>query len=126
MILGIDYGSKHIGLALADEESGVVWPFKTIETKKKNPLQEIKNICAKRNISLLVVGYPLEIEGIAGEAVRIVEAFIEKLKKILPDKKIIREDERFTSEIAKNWTNDANKLHQFAAKLIVESWLEKM
>ncbi|HEX9664772.1 MAG TPA: Holliday junction resolvase RuvX, partial [Patescibacteria group bacterium] len=55
-ILGIDYGSKRVGLALGDPEKKMAFPFEVIENKnRKYLLEKIKDVCLRENIKEVVV-----------------------------------------------------------------------
>jgi len=95
-LLGIDWGEKRIGLAYADE-LGVALPLPAALAKtKKERLRHIEAVIARRRVTALVVGYPLNMDGSVGFKAKEVDAFIEELEKRfrLP---VHRIDERLSS-----------------------------
>lgn len=60
-ILGLDLGTKRIGIAITDESQTVVFPRETLEYRKFTQAVEIlREMCIKENIGLIVVGLPLD------------------------------------------------------------------
>ena len=129
--LGIDYGTKRIGLAWADEllislPAGAI-PGVECEGFWEALSEEIK----QRSISELVVGYPVHMDGKVGKRAEEVDRFIDELEKHfqLP---VHRVDERLTSEAArqtvggKTTTKGADKtgrIDSTAACLILRDFL---
>ena len=99
-ILGIDYGLKRVGLALADTLF-VASPFLTLKNDK-NIFNELKNICEKENIELIVVGLPKTLRGGESEQTKLTNEFANKLKKFT-NLSIEMQDERFTTKIFEDY-----------------------
>ena len=57
-LLGIDYGEKHIGLALGETEVGMAAPWKTVENR-----DEIIGTVSEEEVGMIVVGLPLTLKG---------------------------------------------------------------
>ena len=83
-IMGLDYGSKTIGVAISDELGFTAQPFETIERSGENKLRRslarISEIVKEKNIRKIVVGLPVNMSGENGERVALTLAFVEKLK----------------------------------------------
>ena len=97
--LGIDYGTKRIGLALADE-LGIALPLGTIPgVDFPGWIEEMKQVVNERKVEELVVGYPIHMDGVVGKRAKEVDTFISELmeKISLP---VHRVDERLTSVAA--------------------------
>ena len=78
--LGVDYGTKRIGLALADE-LGIALPMGTIPgVDFSDWLEEMKRVLNERKVDELVIGYPIHMDGAVGDA-KEVELFISELAK---------------------------------------------
>lgn len=98
-ILAIDYGRRRCGLAVTDELRLVGSPLETIETSKL--LDFIKRYLDRNKVDIIIIGEPTTLKGDPSESARYIEAFIPRLKAILPPGvEILRYDERFTSAIA--------------------------
>jgi putative Holliday junction resolvase len=96
-ILAVDYGLKRIGLAMTDLLQITAAPFETIESVslKKNALR-ISEIAKSNDVSEIVVGLPLSMNGDESEMTGIVRNFIEELK-IASDLPVFQRDERLTT-----------------------------
>jgi len=129
-ILGLDYGKKRIGLAIADEEARLATPFSVIENKGDSfVIEELGKIIVAENINKVVVGLPLSLkEGEGNELVNEVYIFVEELRKGL-GLPVETEDERYTSEqtrslFAGQKNKKANK-DTVAAMIILQSYLDR-
>src|SRR3972149_12172361 len=78
--LGIDYGSKRVGLALSDESTTLAFP-KTILPNDHNLFSAIKKICAEENIEAAVVGESLDKGGKPNPIMKEINKFREKFSK---------------------------------------------
>ena len=66
-LLGLDLGSKRIGVAICDEDLSVATPFKTIKKANLDTLiKELKLIIVENNIEGIVVGNPINMDGSLG------------------------------------------------------------
>lgn len=83
-ILGFDYGSKRLGVAVSDLLQNIATSHTIIfrESWSKD-LAAIKKIVAEKEIKALVYGLPLQMDGTEGETAAAVRAFAEKLDKEL-------------------------------------------
>lgn len=98
--LGIDYGTKRIGLAWADDLL-IILPARAIPgVECANCWEELRREVTSRAITDLVVGYPLHLDGKVGRRAEEVDRFIEQLEArfCLP---VHRVDERLTSAAAR-------------------------
>ena len=94
--LGVDYGTKRIGLAWADD-LGVALPIGAIAgVELDGCLHDLGKEIKQRNIHQIVIGYPLHMDGKVGKRAQEVDSFIRTLEKTfaLP---VHRVDERLTS-----------------------------
>ena len=119
IFLGIDYGRRRVGLALAI--NGIIspldWLIHNRQTEGKT-LKEIKRICRQENVEEIVVGMPRTC--LANE----VAAFARRLEEMVK-LKINFVDEDLTSELAEEivgW-RDKGKVDKTAAALILQRFL---
>lgn len=132
-LLGIDFGTKRIGLALTDELKIIGSPWKTI-----SPLefwQEISKIITQENVEALIVGVAYHRDGSASETTLLQRAFIERLKKSFPLLPIHEIDERYTSKLAshaihqmdlgKKKRADKSLTDKISAAIILQCYLDK-
>ena len=126
--LGVDYGAKRIGLALAGEKSRLAKAFKTI-----HQLKELDDIVPAKNVMAFVVGLPLQPDGTEGTSVAQVRLFATRLqeKYNLP---VFWQDERKTSVAAETYLKetlcmrpDRRKqiLDAESARLILDQWFKE-
>lgn len=125
-ILGIDYGEKKIGLAKSAGSLAV--PFMIFENKGNDfVLKKIKEVCESESIDAVVVGVPKSLGGgKESKQHKKVLDFIQKLSSL--DKKIISEDERLSTKMAREMSKDMkNKGDDDAtsAMLILQSYLDR-
>lgn len=99
--MGIDYGTKRIGIALSDDGGTIAFPHKIIENSKKL-FQEIFEIITQEQIQEIVVGKSLDQIGNRNGLMDDIDVFVEELQK-LSGKKVHMEDERFTSHFLKSF-----------------------
>lgn len=114
-VLGIDYGTKRIGLAAADTNVPVA-VLRDVLENDASVFQRIARHCEKEAIEKVVVGLPFTLRGEEGAMVNAARAFGEKIRQTtsLPIEFI---DERLTSKIS---TSDAG-----AAAAILQMWLDR-
>jgi putative Holliday junction resolvase len=131
-VLGIDYGSRRIGLSYGDE-LGVATPLPAlIEKDAGQRWAALSAVVRQRGVTDLVVGHPLNMDGSAGPKAREVEAFAERLRGELglPVHLI---DERLTSEEAEATIAKARRrsvrasgvVDSRAATLILQDFLDQ-
>jgi len=78
--LAIDLGGKRTGLAVGDDESGIVSPLTVVEAKRDAlRLEAIVRQIAREGAEVLVVGWPVNMDGSTGPAAKAAEAFAAKL-----------------------------------------------
>ena len=68
-LIGLDLGSKRIGVSICDEKQLIATPFKTIErSTSKDLINELQNIIKDNNIKGIIVGNPLNMDGSSGSS----------------------------------------------------------
>ncbi|GAA3509363.1 Holliday junction resolvase RuvX [Aquimarina addita] len=97
-ILAIDYGGKRCGIAITDESKIIASGLTTVDTS--DLLNWLSDYVAKEEVELFIVGEPKRLHGEASESEKLIQPFLEKLAKRLPDIPVKRMDERFTSKMA--------------------------
>jgi putative Holliday junction resolvase len=126
--LGIDYGTKRMGLAWADE-LGIALPLGAITgVKFKGCWDELRQVVKDRGVSCFVIGYPLHMDGSVGKRAMEVDQFVSRLEDEfgLPVRKV---DERLTSlaaeeALGKKVKPEDGKIDAAAASLILKDFLE--
>ncbi|OGY41848.1 MAG: hypothetical protein A2Y67_03270 [Candidatus Buchananbacteria bacterium RBG_13_39_9] len=126
-LLGIDYGEKKVGLAIADSETRIASPYKIL-ANDKDLLAKIKDVCIKEEIGKIIVGVPLTLKSASSRQTNIVLKFIDKLKKATYIE-ITEQDERLSSAYAKSLMKEMKIKHMdddVAAMIILQSYLDEM
>lgn len=97
-ILSIDYGQKRTGLAVTDPLKIIAGGLATVPTSEL--LGFILSYHAKETLERIVVGEPIQPNGQPSDNLPRVRAFVERLRKALPEVPVEYYDERFTSVLA--------------------------
>jgi putative Holliday junction resolvase len=99
-VLGIDFGSRRIGLAISDPEERIAFPAGTLESRgRKADVAAIRDFAEERGVRQVVVGLPLHMDGRAGTGAAAARAFAEALAKEL-ELPVETLDERWTTREA--------------------------
>ena len=130
--LGIDYGDSRIGLALSDPMKIIGKPFKTLDNKKNDILNELRLIVQKNEVIRFVVGYPINMKGENTPQTKKVDDFIVFLEKNF-DLPISKIDERLSSVSAINSLiiqgvktgHNKSKIDDTSAAIILQEFLDQ-
>lgn len=130
-ILGIDYGSVRIGLALTDPMRILASGAGTVDNDALAP-ETIATIAGHEGVTLIVVGMPYAPDGGKGEKAQEVDRFIERLR-LLVRVPIETWDESFTSVNAqralresgarKKLRREKHRVDEMAARLLLQEYL---
>ncbi len=130
--IGIDLGTKRVGLALSDSLNIIASPFKTLAFIDNDDLiAKLSNIIINNNVKTIILGLPLNMSGVDTEQTKKVRRFKDSLTKLnIP---ILFEDERLSSVSAKkslvmqNVKTGHNKaeIDKTAAAIILQQFLDK-
>ncbi|MDR7037203.1 putative Holliday junction resolvase [Methylobacterium sp. BE186] len=98
-LIGIDLGTKTIGLALSDLGRTIATPLETIRRVKfTQDATRLKVLCGQHSVGGLVMGLPLNMDGSAGPRVQSTRAFVRNLKPLL-DLPVLYWDERLSTAV---------------------------
>ena len=132
-LVGIDVGSKRIGIAQTDLLKTFATPVGTFPPNQV--FLEIKKIEEQSTVDAFIVGWPLTTKGELGKATDRVSSFIGELKKNFPNVQVVKVDERYTSNqamevmiqagVPKKKRQQKERVDQIAAALILERYLEQ-
>lgn len=102
-ILGIDYGSKRMGLAVSDLSLTIATSYKILYRKELvQDLIELKKIIAEKEIGAIIMGLPLQMNGAEGDIAAEVRKFAEILKENF-NFPILLWDERLSSSAVESF-----------------------
>ena len=81
-LIGLDLGSKRIGIGICDENQIVATPFKTInKTNLKDIIKQLKEIIEENNVKGIIVGNPINMDGSFGKSSQSVKDTVISLEK---------------------------------------------
>lgn len=121
--LGIDYGTKRIGLALSDEGGRMAFPLEVIENNRA-ALDLVVEICRSKKVEKIIIGESKDFRGNDNPVMMEIKKFIENLTARIRIP-IEFEAEFLTSRQAEHIQGAHAKLDASAAAIILQSYLEK-
>jgi putative Holliday junction resolvase len=99
-LMGIDFGTKKLGIAISDSTRMIASPRKILKRNNlEKDLQQLADIIKNEEIGGVVIGMPFELDGSIGRAAAQVESFADRLSKHV-DLPISLWDERFSTRAA--------------------------
>ena len=131
-LIGLDLGSKRIGVSICDEKQLIATPFKTInKTSNIELINELKIIIAENNIKGIIIGNPLNMDGSSGRSAQSVKDISNNIKKNI-DVPIFLWDERLStvgafnlsSQLDVNVTKREKKIDENAATFILQGAID--
>jgi len=130
--IGLDLGSKRIGVSICDERQSIATPFKTINKTNTNELiDQLKLIVEENNIGGIIVGNPLNMDGTLGRSAQSVNDVASNISKSI-DLPVILWDERLStvgafnlsSLLDVNVTKRVKTIDQNAAAFILQGAID--
>ena len=86
-LIGLDLGSKRIGVSICDERQSIATPFKTIAKTNTNELiTQLKEIINEYDIKGVIIGNPLNMDGSSGRSAQSVNDAVSYTHLTLPTK----------------------------------------
>jgi putative Holliday junction resolvase len=133
-VLAIDHGTKRMGIAISDELRTIAQPLEYIPAEPLAKFFErLKQIIAEKQVSLIVIGIPRNMDGTYGPAAAKVQEFVTALKETVTVP-IKLWDERLTSVQANRYLIEADvrrskrkeKVDKTAAAILLQSYLDSI
>lgn len=122
--LGVDFGTKKIGVAISDEKGKIAFPHKTIQNKSDRfVFAQIQNIANENQVQKIVIGLPISFSQEKTKISEKTEKFAKKLSQAL-DLPVDFEKEFLTTKIAKR--SSPRKVDEASAALILQSYLDRI
>jgi len=122
-ILGIDYGSKNVGVAISDDDCNLAFP-KTVVKNSKDLAENVKAICENENISAIVVGESTNSKGEPNIIMKKITPFVAELE-TKTGLAVHLEPEFMTTEQARRFQGQIKEIDASAAAIILQSYLDK-
>ncbi len=133
-LIGLDLGTKTIGIALSDPGLMIATPRRTIRrTKFSQDAAELLDLCERENVGAIVLGLPVNMNGTEGPRAQATRAFARNLQK-LTDLPITLWDERWSTAAAERVMIEADlsrakragKIDAAAAGFILQGVLDRL
>ena len=134
-IMGLDYGTKTVGVAISDEMMITAQPVETIVRERANKLrktyQRIEELISQNDVEKIVIGKPLNMNGTEGEMVQLMREFSQELSR-RTGLEIIEVDERLTTFEADRILKETGvaisgrkeHIDKMAAAIILQTYLD--
>ena len=132
-LLGIDLGSKRIGVAVSDRSGTIASPLTVITRAKTQRLdhEQIARLVREEEAEGLVVGLPLNMDGSEGSAARAARLEVERMATVVGVPVFLHDERRSTVQadqsMAQRNMNAVNRravVDKVAAAFILQSWLD--
>ena len=133
-ILALDPGTKRIGIAISDELKMIAQPLEFVPAQPFPELvARLKALVQEKQVELILVGLPRNMDGSYGPAAERVREFVTELKKVIP-LRIKTWDERLTTVQANRILIQGNvrreqrkeKVDKMAAAILLQSYLDSL
>ena len=133
-VLALDPGTKRIGVAISDELKLIAQPLEFVPAEPfAEFLARLRQLVQEKEVDLIVVGMPRNMDGTYGPAATRVREFVSELKKAIP-LRIKKWDERLTTVQANRLLLEANvrrdkrkqKVDKMAAAILLQSYLDSL
>ena len=129
--LALDYGERRIGVAISDPTGVIAQPLETIENQGGRAIERIAEIVRTREVTEIVVGLPLHMNGRPGPEVQQARAFGERVRaragvpvEYLDERWTSLEAERALDEAGVSRRSQRGRVDPIAASLLLRTWLE--
>ena len=131
-LIGLDLGSKRIGVSICDEKQSIATPLKTLnKTSADNLVNELKMIIKENSIKGIIIGYPINMDGTLGRSAQSVHDVSNNLDQKL-DIDVCLWDERLStvgafnlsSQLDINVTKREKNIDQNAAAFILQGAID--
>ncbi len=134
--MGIDFGMKHIGVALSDELLITATGFETVNWNGVDDtwaVNRIAQIVKEKNITGIILGRPLRTDGTSSHTEEAANSFGQKIEAATGIKPVLK-DERYTTVLASNFMKEVGRsakkqrpvIDQVAAEIILQDYLETL
>jgi putative Holliday junction resolvase len=133
-IVGIDYGSKRVGIAVTDPLQLIATALATVPSHEA--MNFLRKYITQEKVEAIVVGEARELNGSPTDSAPLIEDFVKGLRKAFRGMKIETRDERFTSKIAfnamissgmkKKDRRDKGIIDRISAVVILQDYLEEI
>lgn len=132
-VIAIDYGRKRTGIAVTDINRIIASPLTTLRSDETEKF--LSGYLEREDVDVIVIGYPKQMNNKPSEAVKYIDPFVRRLRKLFPHKELVLEDERLTTVMSlkaiieggvkKKERRDKSLADKISASLILRSYLDR-
>lgn len=133
--LGLDLGTRTLGLSISDITKTIATTYKTIrfeENDYDSLIEKLKEIVILENVNKMILGLPKNMNNTIGDRAKTTIEFKEKIEKSL-NIEVVLQDERLTTVEATNYMLEADisrkkrkkNIDSLAANIILQTYLDK-
>ena len=132
--MALDYGTVRTGIAVTDELQLIASGLTTVDTSKL--MDFLEDYCQRETVEKLILGLPKQMDNSPSESEKAIQAFIAIVNTKMPDMKIERLDERFTSKMAfqsmldsgmkKSKRRQKGLVDEISSTLILQAYLDRI
>jgi putative Holliday junction resolvase len=132
-VLGLDLGDVRIGVALSDPDRRVAVPIGTVHVgRPPGEIRAIADLASTHDVTLIVLGHPLSMDGSSGPRAALAEGFATTLSDAVGIP-VVLQDERLSTVEAERGLRDAGVagrdrravVDPSAAQIILQAWLDR-
>lgn len=130
----MDYGKVRTGMAVTDELQLIASGLKTVSSK--DLINILKDYLEAEEVETVVVGEPRQMDNTPSESEPLIQSFLKELNTKFPHLHVVRQDERFTSKMAKRSLLESGHkkmkrrekalIDEISATLILQAYLERI
>ncbi len=117
-IIALDFGLKRTGIAITDEKQIIASPLTTVDSPQL--MDFLKKLVLKEQIKLIVLGFPLRLDGSDSHITENVRILKEVLEKEFPSIPVVFQDERYSSASAMETIHLMGKMKHKKDKKLVD------
>jgi putative holliday junction resolvase len=130
-LIGLDHGSRRIGVAIADPETGMAFARRAIQRRNlDHDLALVRELCTSEGVERVVIGLPLNMDGTEGPQAAAARAFGDRLTAI--GLAVDYEDERLSTweagermaEVGRKARRGSGELDSTAARVMLQQYLD--
>lgn len=129
-LLAIDYGTKHIGIAISDDKPSVALPFQTIniktslEAEREKLIEDLTRLVELEEIGTVLIGMPLKSDGSKTKLGDEIFLFSKDFQEAI-DIPVEVLDERFTSKMATQLPYKTSRnIHELSAQILLQEYID--
>ncbi|HVY73118.1 MAG TPA: Holliday junction resolvase RuvX [Candidatus Paceibacterota bacterium] len=130
--LGIDYGTKRIGVAVSDETASLAFPLGTVKAGE-NAVREVLDIIRENEVGKVIIGESRDFQGEENPVMKYIEVFKKKLEESEIDVELEPEfmsstlaARQFAPDGSRKQNPEHTELDASAAALILQNYLDRI